>query len=574
MILALSGVGLVIVSIIAFILILGLIIVIHEGGHFFFARRAGILCHEFSIGMGPAIYKKKFKETTFCIRAIPIGGYVSMAGEEVTSDLVKVGNKIGLNILDGKVSEILTDESLDAQVTGDVVDVDLYGKEGEPLYITIYDGFQEQYYEVMRDAHYVFKKGDKMQITPYDRSFESKTLWQRFLTLFAGPFMNFILAILIYLIVCFATGVPNQDSSQIGEVSAANSALITEVDGQKTSLLKEGDTITKINGKDIASWNDVSAALDQLYDSVLNDNKEPTVQMMIQRNGEDVTLPEFECYTNIVSLGLTNIQVEKKEFPKGINHGVIVGNIELRYLDSGHKGQYPIQSGDILTKVRVDKVNKDKSTVQGEVVDVTSWGQLIRIFYEQDVSNVYFEYYSYEKKGIVTLDETAPLSTYGNEVLNNQRIDKIQVKMGISPTMKFSFFKSIGNAFVNFWNDFTLIFRTLALLIFPTNSVRQVGVNDLSSFVGIFSLVQTFVASGFLNLLAFAAMLSVNIGVMNLLPIPALDGGRIVFLGYEMVTRKKPSKKVENIINNVFFILLMILFVYVTYNDIVRMIRK
>ncbi|MDE5867309.1 MAG: site-2 protease family protein, partial [Anaeroplasmataceae bacterium] len=213
MILALSGVWLVIVSIIAFILILGVIIIIHEGGHFFFARRAGILCHEFSIGMGPAIYKKKFKETTFCIRAIPIGGYVSMAGEEITSDLVKVGNQIGLNILDGKVSEILTDESLEAQVQGEVVDVDLYGKDDMPLFITINDGLQDHYYEVLRDAYYVFKKGDKMQITPYDRSFESKTLLQRFLTLFAGPFMNFILALFLYLIINFIQGVPNYDSS-------------------------------------------------------------------------------------------------------------------------------------------------------------------------------------------------------------------------------------------------------------------------------------------------------------------------------------------------------------------------
>ena len=158
--------------------------------------------------------------------------------------------------------------------------------------------------------------------------------------------------------------------------------------------------------------------------------------------------------------------------------------------------------------------------------------------------------------------------------MNNQRIDKIQVKIGISPSMHFDFFGCIGTAFVNFWDDFTLIFRTLSLLIAPTSGIRQVGVQDLSSFVGIFSLVQTFVSSGFLSLLAFTAMLSVNIGVMNLLPIPALDGGRIMFLGYELVTRKKPSKKVENIINNVFFILLMILFVFVTYNDIVRLIRK
>ena len=66
-------------------------------------------------------------------------------------------------------------------------------------------------------------------------------------------------------------------------------------------------------------------------------------------------------------------------------------------------------------------------------------------------------------------------------------------------------------------------------------------------------------------------MLSVNIGVVNLLPIPALDGGRIVFLGYELVTRKKPSKKVENTINNVFLLLLLILFVFITFNDIMRL---
>ena len=86
MILALSGVPLVIVSIIAFVLIIGVIILVHEGGHFFFAKKAGILCHEFSIGMGPVLYKKQWGETTICIRAIPIGGFVSMAGEEIASD--------------------------------------------------------------------------------------------------------------------------------------------------------------------------------------------------------------------------------------------------------------------------------------------------------------------------------------------------------------------------------------------------------------------------------------------------------------------------------------------------------
>ena len=123
-----------------------------------------------------------------------------------------------------------------------------------------------------------------------------------------------------------------------------------------------------------------------------------------------------------------------------------------------------------------------------------------------------------------------------------------------------------------FWDDFTLIFRTLKLLIAPSD-VRQVGVSDLSSFVGIFSMVEQYLSAGLLPLLAFAALLSVNIGVMNLLPIPALDGGRLIFLLVEAITRKKPSKKVEATINNIFFILLMLLFVFVTFNDVLRLFK-
>ena len=84
-------------------------------------------------------------------------------------------------------------------------------------------------------------------------------------------------------------------------------------------------------------------------------------------------------------------------------------------------------------------------------------------------------------------------------------------------------------------------------------------------------MVKQYIGAGFIPLLSLTALLSVNIGVMNLLPIPALDGGRLVFLLIELITRKKPSKKVENMINNIFFILLMILFVYITIHDIIRL---
>lgn len=556
MFLALTGVPLVIVGIIAFVLILGAIILIHEGGHFIFAKKAGILCHEFSLGMGPAIYQKKKGETTYSIRAIPIGGYVSMAGEEIESELVKIGNKIGLNLLDGKVSEIILDEEKEAFVRGEIVDVDLYGKEGNALFITINDGFQNHHYEVLRDAFYVFSKKQRMQITPYDRSFESKTLWQRFLTLFAGPFMNFVLAIFIYLIIAFASGVPNYGSTVLGTVSDAYPV---------SEILEVGDQITKINGVDVDSWDELSVELNKL----LSENK-TSVTVEYLRDGVSYT-DVVDCTTYIASLGISNIQAVDKEFPEGVTNGVVLGNIAVRYLEDGKKGEYPLAYGDIITKVRMDKVNKN-GVVAGDVIDVESWGQLVGLFKDADVVNVKFEYYSYAKGGIVSIEECATLQTYGNEVLENQRIEKIQIKVGISPENHFDFFGSIALAGKSFYNDFTLIFRTLGLLIAPSG-IRQVGVSDLSSFVGIFSLVTDYVGAGLLPLLGLAAMLSVNIGVMNLLPIPALDGGRIVFLGYELVTRKKPSKKVENIINNIFFILLMLLFVYVTFNDVLRLFR-
>ena len=565
MILALTGVPLVIVSIIAFILILGLIIIVHEGGHFFFAKKAGILCHEFSIGMGPAIWKKKYGETLLCIRAIPIGGYVSMADEVLVENLVKKGNKIGLNLIDGKISEILVDNPDEGQINGEVVDFDILGKDGNPLYITINDGMQDHYYEIMDEAYFIGKKNERLQITPYNRCFDSKSILARFLTLVAGAGMNFILAIFVYLIVSFANGVPNLDSNVIGSVSAANSDLIVEVNDKIEYKLLPGDVITNINGEVIASWNDVSKTLDKLLA-----NNQTTVDMIVERDGKTITLDDVECYTYIASIGISNIQVEYKDFPSNVNNGVILGNIGMNYLGSDNV-KYPISAGDIITKVRIDIVNADKTITKGTVINVESWSQLVGLFKDINVANVQFEYYSYEKKDFVSIDDCAVFQTYGDELLENQRIEKIQIKIGISPEQKTKFFGCIGQAFSYFWSDFTLIFRTLGILIAPQSGFRQVGVSDLSGFVGIFDMIMGFVGSGFISLLSFMGLLSVNIGVMNLLPIPALDGGRVVFLGYELITKKKPSKKVETIINNVFFILLMILFVYVTFNDIFRL---
>ena len=100
----------ILISILAFIFALGLIVCIHEGGHFFFARKFNVLCREFAFGMGPQLLKKKKGETTYSIRAFPIGGFCAIAGEEEELDPLKKLKKVRLGIEDGIVKKFYVDE--------------------------------------------------------------------------------------------------------------------------------------------------------------------------------------------------------------------------------------------------------------------------------------------------------------------------------------------------------------------------------------------------------------------------------------------------------------------------------
>jgi regulator of sigma E protease len=164
-------------------------------------------------------------------------------------------------------------------------------------------------------------------------------------------------------------------------------------------------------------------------------------------------------------------------------------------------------------------------------------------------------------------EETFTYVAYSEEVLQGLGYDVYFSRLGIEASSKFSFFGSFANAGQSFLGAATSIFSTLRLLF----ASEQVGVRDLSGFVGIFSMVRQASALGILYLFQFIALLSVNLGILNLLPIPALDGGRIVFLGYEAITNKKPNQRFENLLHTIVFFLLLALMLYVTYHDILRL---
>ena len=119
-----------------FVLVLGVIIGIHEAGHMFFAKRGKILCREYAIGMGPRLCGKKFGETEFNLRAIPIGGFCAIAGEEVEEDPFKKIKQVKLEIVDGVIKGFYLDveEKEDSKYYRDfplynIVSYDIFDKE-------------------------------------------------------------------------------------------------------------------------------------------------------------------------------------------------------------------------------------------------------------------------------------------------------------------------------------------------------------------------------------------------------------------------------------------------------------
>lgn len=541
----------IVLAILAFIFGLGLIILIHELGHFIFAKKAGILCYEFSIGMGLALYRKKKGETTYAIRCIPIGGYVSMAGEQVADSLIKVGDNVGLNFSEGKISEIVLDLNEECECRGEVVSFDLYDALGNGLFVQIKDGEEEKTFEAFPDACYVMAGGNeknrqwrRMQISSYERSFESKKLLPRFLTISFGPIMNFLLAIVLCFIVGLAIGKPDYSKTVIGEISGPASLVVNE-ETKETKLMKN-DEILSIDGVSVSTWNELSNRLDELV------GKEE-ITFEVKRKDETIEVK--------------------------INPMVFVGNLGVYgTANAGSEIGVPVNLYITNAEKAGIKNNDYIRSVDGQ--EVTSWSQIITICenisearrvevvldrpeFDDNGNVVYVDgVIQYKEKGKVVTVEF-----FEDKVLNGIGVEKISQRIGISPKCHTNFLFALQYSFTGMWDSVVSVFNTLGLLF----SSSQVGVSDLSGPVGIFSMIESSVSQGFVDYLALLAMLSVNIGIVNLLPIPALDGGRLVFLAYEGITRKKPNKKFENILNSIVFILLMILFVYVTFNDILRL---
>ncbi|MDQ1913346.1 RIP metalloprotease RseP [Paenibacillus sp. GD4] len=222
------------------VLMFFVLVTIHEWGHYYFAKRAGILVREFAIGFGPKLLSFKKGETRYTLRLLPIGGFVRMAGEDPEIVQINPGQRIAVALQGNKVTHIYLNEfeKRSDTIIGLVEQIDLE----HDLFVRLDLDGDVQRYPIHPQAMMV-SKDRETQIAPWNRQFGSKKVGQRAMAIFAGPLMNFILAFILFVTVVFLAGVP--DKVQVQEVSQ-NSAAVK-------AGLQKGDIILSVNGEQIGA---------------------------------------------------------------------------------------------------------------------------------------------------------------------------------------------------------------------------------------------------------------------------------------------------------------------------------
>lgn len=231
-------------TIVIALLLFGIIILIHEFGHFLLAKKNGVIIHEFSIGMGPKIYSKEKNGTEYSLRILPIGGYVSMEGEEDGFDK-------------SEEDELNTSKDSD-------------------LILDTQDEIKE------KNQNY-----DEDEIN--EGSFANKTVLQRASIIFAGPFFNFLGCIGFLVVLFLIIGVPTTKVATLVDNAPA-----------QTVGIKAGDEIISINGKNVESSTDIT--------NIITESEGKEINLVVNREGKDLEFdlsPEYSKDTQSYIIGIT-----------------------------------------------------------------------------------------------------------------------------------------------------------------------------------------------------------------------------------------------------------------------------
>jgi regulator of sigma E protease len=427
-------------TLLAFLFVLGVLIFVHELGHFLAARRHGVRVLTFSLGFGPKILKVKRGDTEYCVSAIPLGGYVKMAGENPEDP-----------------------------------------RSGQP------------------------------------DEFLSKTKWQRFQILFAGPAMNILLAVAVTAFVLAFQGVRVpvyfDQPALLGSVVSGSPA--------EKAGLRRGDRVITISGDTITTWKDLELAI-----GLRRPNRDLSVTVL--RDGQPLTTsvrPVAEGRYEVSDIGV---------LPDA-------NPIITRVIAGDRAEQAGLKAGDIILSV-----NGERMATRMQLIDVISksGGKNIQVTVRRGEG---------EETVSATPEQRGARGWLGVELSEPTK----SFTPGPFEAVKLSVEHNIESS--------GIIFRTLGGLFTGETSVRQ-----LQGPVGIAQLSGESAQEGFITLLSLMAMLSINLGILNLMPVPVLDGGHILIMALEGIARRDFSMQVKEKMLLAGFVVLMMLMVTVIYNDLTR----
>ncbi|MCM0582124.1 RIP metalloprotease RseP [Weissella diestrammenae] len=233
-------------GIIAFIIVFAVVVFIHELGHFMVAKWSGVRVREFAIGMGPKVVQLRRNGTTYTLRLLPLGGYVRMAGRgDIDAPEIQPGMTIVIVPEDNQVKRISLSSEM-ALIGGMAVTVD-QADLVDALEIHGYlenDDTKRLTWSVDPDATMIEPNGTEVIIAPRATHLESASAWQRLLINFAGPLMNFILAVVLFFGLAFA--MPSVTTTTVDQAQKNSPAY--------QAGIQHNDRITKLDGHQINNW--------------------------------------------------------------------------------------------------------------------------------------------------------------------------------------------------------------------------------------------------------------------------------------------------------------------------------
>lgn len=345
-------------------------------------------------------------------------------------------------------------------------------------------------------------------------SFNSKGVWARFSVIFAGPFFNFVLAFIFSIIIIGNAGV---DLPEIVQVAPGQP-------GEEAGL-KEGDIVQSINGHKISIGREIVT-----YQQIHPLTGEP-VDVVVKRDGEKKTItidPDYKTFL----FGFTYLSDDKSK-PE-------VSSVT----EDGAFEKAGIKAGDMICAVNGTKIANIGDLV--EVMNTAKDGRTVTFVIDRKGEEKTFSVTPVPYEG----------QTLGFSTIRGQKVNALGV-------LKYSVIE------VKYWIETTV--ASLGQLVTGKVSRRDVaGVVGIVDAVGgvIDESVDYGVKAVIINMLYMSVLLSANLGVMNLLPLPALDGGRLVFILIEGIRGKPIDREKEGFVHIIGFFLLMILMVVIMFNDV------